>query len=321
MTAFLPRRLGESAVTLLLATMVVFAGARLLPGDPAIALSGEGRDPRANAQIRQKYGLDDPVPVQYVRWVALAAQGNFGKSIRNGSDVSHTIVARLPVTLELAVISIGWATLFGIASGVLAAIRRNRLVDRATSLVGLLGLSIPTFWLGLVFVIVFAVELRWLPASGFTPFFANPAQNLVNMLMPTFVLGAGVSAMVMRQTRSAMIGALASDYVRAARAKGISEVRVVLRHALRNSLLTVVTIVGLEMGAIISGAVVTEQIFLIPGFGRLLVDSIATRDYPVIEGATLVGATGYIVLNLLVDLVYTRLNPRIHLEEARPYGG
>jgi peptide/nickel transport system permease protein len=311
----------ESLVAFMLATIVVFAGARLLPGDPAIALSGEGRDPIANAQMRAKYGLDDPIYVQYVKWIGLALQGDLGRSIRSGVTVASTIGKRLPVTLELALLSTLWAVIIGVAVGTVAAVQRYGVFDRLVGIAVLLGLSVPTFWLGLVLVLVVAVNWKWLPASGFTPFLEDPLLNLTQLVMPCFVLGFGIAAVVARQTRSAMISALVSDYVRTARAKGLSALRVIIVHALRNSVLTVVTIIGLELGALISGAVVTEQIFLIPGFGRLIVDTIATRDYPMIEGAALVSAAGYILLNLIVDMVYSKLNPRIQLQEGRPDAG
>jgi peptide/nickel transport system permease protein len=321
MARFFLRRAIESLVAFMLATIVVFAGARLLPGDPAIALSGEGRDPIANAQLRAKYGLDEPIHVQYTKWIGLALQGDLGRSIRTGATVSSTIMARLPVTMELALLSTLWAAITGVFLGTLAAVRRNSLLDRLVGVAMLLGLSVPTFWLGLVLVLVVAVNWKWLPASGFTPFLDDPLRNLAQLVMPCFVLGFGIAAVVARQTRSAMISALSSDYVRTARAKGLSELRVIIVHALRNSVLTVVTIIGLELGALISGAVVTEQIFLIPGFGRLIVDTIATRDYPMIQGAALVSAAGYIVLNLIVDMAYSKLNPRIQLQEGRPDAG
>jgi peptide/nickel transport system permease protein len=320
MTRFFVRRAAETLLAFWFATIIVFAAARLLPGDPAIALSGEGRDPAANAQIRAKYGLDDPIYVQYLRWIALASAGDLGRSIRTGVPVTATIAARVPITAELALISVLWASVAGIAAGAAAAVFRHSGLDRIIGAAGLLGLSIPTFWLGLVAVLIFAVDWGVLPASGFTPFFEDPLQNLEKMILPCFVLGFGIAAIVLRQTRSAMISALRSDYVRTAKAKGLSGFRVVVVHALRNSVLTVVTIIGLELGALISGAVITEQIFLIPGFGRLIVETVATRDYPMIQGAALVSAGGYLLVNFLVDLIYCGLNPRIQLMGGTPGG-
>jgi peptide/nickel transport system permease protein len=298
---------------LLLASIVVFAGVRALPGDAALALAGEERDPVALEQIREKYGLDDPVPVQYVRYLGNSLQGDLGFSTRTGLDVTDIILQRLPVTLELALLSLAVGLLIGIPTGILAALRRGTWIDNASNAFGLLGLSIPNFWLGLVLILVVSVQLGLLPASGYVPFLDDPLANLQRMLLPAIVLGTGLSAVLMRQMRSAMLETMSADYVRTARSKGLSERQVVLVHALRNSLVTVVTVLGLQLGALISGAVITEQIFVIPGFGRLIVDGVFTRDYPVIQGVALVTVFGYVFVNLLVDLTYSFLNPRIRV--------
>ncbi len=313
MGSYLLRRLGTSALVLLLASIVVFVGVRALPGDAALALAGEERDPVALEQIREKYGLNDPVPVQYLRYMGNSLQGDLGFSTRTGADVSEVILDRLPITLELALLSLLVAVLIGIPTGILAALRRGTWIDNVSNGFGLLGLSIPNFWLGLVLILVVAVQLGWLPASGYVPFTENPVENVKRMILPAIVLGTGLSAVLMRQMRSAMLETISSDYIRTARSKGLSERQVVLVHALRNSLVTVVTVLGLQLGALISGAVVTEQIFVIPGFGRLIVDGVFTRDYPVIQGAALVTVFGYILVNLLVDLSYSFLNPRIRV--------
>ncbi len=305
------RRFAESIVALLLASIMVFLGARSLPGDPAIALSGEGFDPAANAQIRHKYGLDRPLPVQYVRWLSLTVRGDLGRSIRTGHSVTRTIVERLPVTFELALLSTLLTLAIGIPAGILTAIHRGRTLDYAANVAGLFGLSIPPFWIGLILILIFSATLHILPASGYVPLLADPTENLRRMLLPVFVLGSGFAAWVMRQTRSTMLETLRSDYVRTARAKGLSEFRVIVRHALRSGLITVVTVLGLEVGALISGSVVTEQIFLIPGFGKLIIDAVVNRDYPLIQGVALFSAAGYVTINLLVDLVYAWLDPRI----------
>jgi peptide/nickel transport system permease protein len=316
MGRFLLHRAIESLVALWLASIIVFAGMRALPGDPAIALSGEGRDPAVNAVIRARYGLDEPIPVQYFRWVALAATGNLGSSIRTQLPVTAEIVRRIPTTLELAALAGLIAILVGIPLGILAAVRRGTPLDYIANTVGLVGLSIPTFWLGLVLILVFAIGFKVLPASGFVPLIEDPVENLRRMILPAVVLGSGLGTILLRQMRSAMIASLGSDYVRTARAKGLRERDVVLRHALRNSLVTVVTVLGLEMGALISGSVVTESIFLIPGFGRMIIEAISTRDYPLIQGVALVSAVAYIAINLIVDLLYSVLNPKIAVEAA-----
>ena len=316
MGGFLLRKVGAALVVIVLASMLVFLGVRALPGDPALALGGEQRDPEVLAQIRHDYGLDQPLPVQYVHWMGHVLRGDLGTDQRKLS-VSHTIVTKLPITLELAGLAIVFGSALGILAGVIAAVRRGKASDYAATTVALAGLSVPHFWLGLLMIVLFAVDLHWLPAGGYVPFAQDPLGNLEHMVMPAIVLGAGLSAVVMRQMRSAMLDSLNADYVRTARAKGLSERSVVGKHALRNSLITVTTIIGLQLGALISGAVITEQIFGIAGFGRLTIDAVQQRDYALIQGVVLVVAVGYVVVNLLVDIVYSLLNPRIRIV-ARP---
>jgi peptide/nickel transport system permease protein len=309
---FLLRKLGAALVVLTLASVLVFAGVRALPGDPATALGAENRDPEVMAAVRHKYGLDDALPLQYVKWVGLALRGDLGRDQRELS-VSHTIVERLPITLELAFLSVLLGALIGLTAGIIAAVRRGRPEDYAATTVALVGLSVPHFWLGLMMISYFAVNLHWLPASGYVPFSRNPVENLEHLLMPAIVLGTGLSAVLMRQMRSSMLNSLGADYVRTARAKGLSEWLVVGKHALRNSLITVTTIIGLQLGALISGVVVTESIFVIPGFGRLTLDAINQRDYTLLQGVVLVSAAGYVLVNLTVDVLYSLLNPRIRV--------
>lgn len=317
MLGFFLRRAGASLVVLFLASILVFAGVRALPGDPALALAGESRDPAVLEAIREKFGLNDPLPVQYVKWVGNVLQGDLGISSKSGLGVGKTIVDRLPITLELAGLSLFVALVLGIPAGVIAAVKRGSLPDYLSSSVALFGLSIPNFWLGLLLILVLAVQLNLLPASGYVPFFEDPIENLRRMTMPSLVLGTGLAAVVMRQMRSSMLDSLTADYVRTARAKGLSEFEVVAVHALRNSLITVVTIVGLQLGGLISGAVVTEQIFVIPGFGKLTVDSVFQRDFALIQGVVLVAAVGYVLVNLAVDVLYSLINPRIRIS-GRP---
>ncbi|KEI43466.1 ABC transporter permease [Saccharopolyspora rectivirgula] len=309
-------RILQALVTLVLVSLVVFAGLRALPGDPALAIAGAEADDATLAEIRREHGLDQPLPVQYLTWVGRTLQGDFGESTSTGLPVRDIILSRLPVTLELAALSLLVAALIGVTTGVLAAVRRGGLLDWLGNGIALFGLSIPNFWLGLLCVLVFAVALGVLPASGYLPFTTSPLGNLERMVLPAFVLGSGLAAVLMRQTRSAMLDTLAADFIRTARAKGAGEWRVVGIHALRNSLTTVMTILGLQLGSLISGAVVTEQIFVLPGFGKLMVDSVFTRDYPVIQAAVLLTGAGYIVINLLVDLLYSVLDPRIRVSGA-----
>ena len=313
MARFALRRLGAAALVVLLGSLVVFLGVRALPGDPALALSGEDRDPAALSAVRHQFGLDQPVPVQFVKYLGNAVQGNLGQSARNGIGVGRIIIERLPVTLELSLLAILIAVAVGIPLGIFAAVRRGGLLDSVSSIFGLVGLSVPNFWLGLLLILGLTVQVHLLPASGFVSFFSDPIENLRHLVLPASVLGVQLAAVLMRQMRSAMLESLSADYVRTARAKGLSERQVIGVHALRNSLVTVVTVLGLQLGALISGAVITEQIFVIPGFGKLLVDSVFSRDYPVVQGAVLISVIGYVAVNLLVDLTYSYLNPRIRV--------
>ena len=311
MGGFLLRKTGAALVVLVAASMLVFIGVRAIPGDPAIALGGENRDPAVLATIRHKYLLDRPLPVQYVHWIWLALHGDLGSDQRE-LPVAHTIVTRIPITLELAFLSMLVATVVGIPAGVIAAVRRGKPEDYVATTGALVGLSVPHFWLGLLFIIWFAVDLHWLPASGYVGL-GHPIANVEHMIMPAIVLGTGLAAVLMRQMRSSMLESLGTDYVRTARAKGLSERQVVGRHALRNSLITITTLIGLQLGALISGAVITETIFGIAGFGRLTIEAVNQRDYALIQGVVLVAAVGYVIVNLLVDIVYSLLNPRIRV--------
>jgi len=316
MGRYLARRLVESVITLFLATVVVFFGIRALPGDPARVLAGEEGDPQAIAEVRASYGLDQPIPVQYAKYMGKALSGDLGKSVRTGLPVTEIIQHALPVTLELALLAMIVAILIGLSAGVIAAVRRRGPLEWAANSVALLGLSIPNFWFGQMGILLFAIALGWLPASGYVPLLDDPLENLRRMIMPAIVLGSAIAAVIMRQTRSAMLESLTADYVRTARAKGLPEFQVIVGHALRNSLIVVTTVVGLQLGILISGAVVTEQIFVLPGFGKLILDAVFTRDYPLIQGVVLITATAYIVLNLFVDMLYSVIDPRIRVGGA-----
>ncbi len=313
MRHYLIERAWHSVVTLFLATVVVFLGVRALPGDPALALAGEDRTPEALAAIRSEYGLDQSLPVQFWRFVSHAVQGDLGTSIRTGATVRSMLSTALPVTIELSVLAILIATVLGVGAGVLAALRRGRPSEWVANAFALLGLSVPHFWLGLIAILYLAVATGLFPASGFVPLLENPLANLHHLVLPSVILGAGLAAIIMRQTRSAMLDNLSADFVRTARAKGLPPRTVIGRHALRNSLLVVVTIVGLQLGGLISGAVVTEQIFGLPGFGKMTIDAVFQRDYPVLQGVTLVTATAYIVINFAVDLLYSFIDPRVRV--------
>ena len=313
MIEFLVRRAFISAVTLALITVIVFTGVRMIPGDPARVMAGTDADTAGLEEIREKYGLRDPIPVQYLRWVGLALRGDLGESIRTRQSVAWTVAIKLPITVELACLALLVALSLAIPAGVLAAVRRNTPWDVAASAVSLCGVSIPNFWLGIMLILLVSVRLGWLPASGFVPLLEDPVANVRRMIMPALVLGTALAAVLMRQTRNAMIEVLSADYIRTARSKGLAGFAVVVRHALRNGLIPVVTVLGLQMGALMSGAVVTESIFVLPGFGRLIVEAVFTRDYPLVQGVVLITASSYVLINLLVDVSYSLLNPRIRI--------
>ncbi|QVQ51453.1 ABC transporter permease [Spiractinospora alimapuensis] len=314
MARYLLGRLGQSVITLFLVSIAIFAGTRAMPGDPALLLAGEDSSQETLDAIRERLGLDQPLPVQYLTWLGQMARLDFGDSVRTGLPVSETILSRLPVTLELAFLSLLVAAVIGILGGVVAALRQGRPADWIANTGALLGMSIPNFWLGLMGILLFAVALGWLPASGYVPLGESLGGNLASMVMPAIVLGTALAAVVMRQTRSSMIEALSSDYIRTAHAKGLAPAWIVLVHALRNSMVTVLTILGLQLGSLISGAVVTEQIFVLAGFGNLMVESVFTRDFPVIQATVMVTAAAYILVNLIVDLLYSVVDPRIRAQ-------
>ena len=286
----------------------------MIPGDPARVMAGTDADVAGLQEIREKYGLNDPVPVQYVRWLRLALRGDLGESIRTREPVVRVVAMKLPITIQLACLSLLIAVGIAIPAGIFSALRRNTVWDLLANAVSLCGVSIPSFWLGIMLILFLSVRLHLLPASGFVPLFRDPFGNLERMLMPAFVLGASLAAVLMRQTRNSMIEVMSANYVRTAYSKGLAERVVVFRHALRNGLIPIVTILGLQMGALMGGAVVTEQIFVIPGFGRLIVEAVFTRDYPLVQGVVMITASAYVLINLLVDVSYSLLNPRIRVK-------
>jgi peptide/nickel transport system permease protein len=300
-------------LTLVLASIVVFIGVRALPGDPATAMAGEEATPETVAAISARLGLDQPIPVQYFTFVGNALRGDFGESVRTGTPVQDMIGATLPVTVQLAVYAMLIAVLAGMAFGVVAAVFRGRWPEWLANGFSLFALSVPTFWLGILAVLYLAVQLGWFPASGYVSPFEEPLRGLYYLTLPAVILGMTHAAVVQRQTRSSMVDTLTADFVRTARAKGLSRGAVVFRYGLRNSLIVVTTIVGLQLGGLIAGAVVTERIFGLPGIGKLTLDSVFTRDYPVIQAVVLVITAAYIVINLLVDMLYTVIDPRMRV--------
>jgi peptide/nickel transport system permease protein len=311
MRGHLGQRVLQVIPTLLLVSILVFCLQQLMPGDPALVLAGEERDPAVLAAIRTELWLDRSLPIQYLHWIGGVLQGDLGFSWRIRQPVIQLVTTKLPVTLQLGVMAFVIAVCIGIPMGILSAVKRNTKWDYIANGIGLAGLSTPNFWLGIMLILLISVKLGWLPPSGYVSLAEDWRQSLATTIMPAFVLGNAIAAVLMRHTRSAMLTAMDQDYVRTARAKGLPESVVILRHALRNALVPVVTLGALELGTLLSGAVLTEQVFSIPGFGKLIVDAVFNRDYPVVQGVVLVTATVYVMLNLLADVLYVVINPRM----------
>ncbi|WP_299954690.1 ABC transporter permease [uncultured Roseobacter sp.] len=311
MLAFLLRRILIAIPTIVIISIMVFGLQHLLPGDPLLVLAGEERDPAVLEALREKYRLNDPIPVQYLAWVGNALQGDLGISLRTNQPVTELMAQKLPVTIQLALMSMLFALVIGIPAGILSAVKKGTATDYVANVVALSGLSIPNFWLGIMLILLVSVKWQLLPASGYVPPSEDLWQSIRTMLMPSFVLGTALAATLMRHTRSSMIGVLSADYVRTARAKGLAERVVILKHALRNALTPIVTLTALLFGELVAGAVLTEQIFTIPGFGKLVVDAVFNRDYAVVQGIVLVTAVGFIFMNLFADVMYFILNPRL----------
>ena len=311
MLNYLLKRLAAIVPTIFFVTIIIFGLQQLLPGDPAVILAGENQDPNVIAYLQKKMHLDKPLPVRYAYWVAGVFQGDLGESLRIQQPVLDLLKEKLPVTLELAAIAMLIALVIGIPAGIVSAVGKDTVWDYAANVIALWGLSTPNFWLGILMILLFSVSLGWLPASGYVSPFEDLKANLAAMIMPAFVLGNAIAAVLMRHTRSAMLQVLNADYVRTARAKGLDERTVVLKHALRNALTPIITLGALEFGTLLSGAVLTEQVFSIPGFGKLIVDAVFNRDYAVVQGVVLFTSSVYIVLNLLADLAYFLVNPRL----------
>jgi peptide/nickel transport system permease protein len=291
--------------------VIIFLLQQLLPGDPALVMAGEEKDPDVIEQIRRQYRLDQPLPIQYVFWLKNVLTGNLGESMRLKEPVARLVAQKFPVTLQLALMALIISLVIGITAGIISAVKKNTATDYVVNLISLWGISTPNFWLGIMLIFLFSVQLGWLPASGYVSPFEDFWLSMKTTILPAFVLGNSFAAVLMRHTRSAMLQAMNADYVRTARAKGLAERVVVIKHAMRNALTPVITLGALEFGTLLSGAVLTEQVFSIPGFGKLIVDSVFNRDYAVVQGVTLVTATTYILLNLLADIAYVLVNPRL----------
>jgi peptide/nickel transport system permease protein len=313
--AFLIRRLLLTLPILFIVSVVCFSLINLIPGDPATVILGPEASEQAKEQMREQLGLNKPIVVQYVDWLGGVLHGDLGKSLVDGTPVSQLILQRLPVTLELALGTFLVSLTIAVVAGILSASKRGTWVDYVSTGFALGGISIPHFWLGMMFIIIFAVNLGWLPASGYVPFFEDPAANIAVMILPVLATGLRESAELMRMLRSSLLEELGSDYVRTAFSKGLSRRVVVIRHAVRNALIPFVTASGLQIAALLGGLVVTEQVFQLPGVGRLIVESILERDYTVVQGAVLTVTIIVILINVLVDLLYAVIDPRIALSE------
>ncbi|MFL5804490.1 MAG: ABC transporter permease [Roseiflexaceae bacterium] len=313
MHRFILRRLVLSIPILLLVSIMVFGLIHLIPGDPATVILGQEATPEVKAALRHELGLDQPLVMQYLTWLGKVLRGDLGRSLVDHTPVVDQIKLRLPITLELTIGTFIVALLIALPAGIISATRRGSVADYSGTLLALGGLSVPSFWLAIMFILLFAVKLRWLPASGYVPFSEDPRANLAAMIMPMVATGIRESAALTRMLRSSLLEVLGADYVRTARGKGLAEWLVVMRHALSNALVPVVTSAGLLLAGLFGGLVITETIFAIPGFGRLIVEAIYQRDFVTVQGAILVSALLVVLVNLLVDLLYALIDPRIRL--------
>lgn len=315
MTRFVLTKIFHAIITFVLSGIVIFFGVRMLPGDPALAMAGEEATPERLEAIRSGLGLDQPLLVQFFKFLGSIVTGDLGDSTRTGIPVTEMIATTLPVTLWLALYAIVVAVIVGIALGMIAERFRGKWPELGSNFIALLGLSVPNFWLGLLAILGLAVGLGWFPASGYVDVVSDPLRGLYYLTLPAVILGTSLAAVITRQTRASMIESMGTDYVRMARAKGLSRPRVLFRYGLRNSLIVLVTIIGLQLGGLISGAVVTERIFALPGLGKLTLDAVFSRDYPVIQAVVLVITASYILINLAVDILYSVINPQIRVSE------
>jgi peptide/nickel transport system permease protein len=299
---------------LFLVSLVVFLLVHALPGDTAVLFLGEEADAETIARFRTNHGFDRPLPVQYVDWLQKAVRGDLGRSLRTNQPVTEAILQRLPVTLELLVSALLVSLSIALPMGIVSAVRRNSGLDLLSTLFALVGFATPNFWLGLILIYVFALLLRWLPASGFVPLLSSLPDNIRSLILPAITLGTALAALVTRQLRSGMLEVLRQDYVRTAHAKGLNERQVVAKHALKNALIPVVTVIGLQIGGLLGNTIIAETLFALPGVGRLMIDSIFSRDFFVVQGVVLFLAVGYVLSNLAVDVLYSYLDPRIRLQ-------
>lgn len=311
MTRYLVLRLVQMVPVLFIVSFMVFSMVLLLPGDPTLSILGEGATQEERAALRTELGLDLPLPVQYVRWASRVATGDFGLSLRNREPVSQMLAQRIPVTLQLTILSMLLAVAIGVPAGTVAAVWRNSPADIAVTLVAMFSMALPPFWAGMLLIMLVCIHLGWLPPSGYVPLSEAPLRSLTMMILPTLTLGAAMAGLVMRQTRASMLGVLSTDFIRTARAKGATNARVIVRHGLPNASIPILTVVGLQFGTLLGGAVIIENIFSLPGLGSMIVDAIFNRDFPVVQGGVLTVVIGVLILNVLIDLAYFLIDKRI----------
>jgi peptide/nickel transport system permease protein len=312
MGTFILKRLAAMIPVVLLVSVIVFYLIRLTPGDPAVAMLGEEATPQMVTALRHEFGLDQPIPVQYAIWLSKVVQGDLGHSTRSNQPVLEAILERLPATVELTFFALVISLAIAIPTGIISATRRNSAADLIVTTTALIGVSMPSFFLGILLIFIFSLNLRWLPPIGFTPIIKDLGANLTGMILPSITLGAGAAAVVARLTRSSLLEVLGQEYIRTARSKGLAERAVIYAHALKNAMIPVVTIVGLQVGTLLGGAIITETIFVLPGVGKLAVDAIFARDFPMIQGVVLFLSLVFLASNLVVDVLYAFLDPRIH---------
>ena len=319
MTIYILRRLLLMIPVALLVTVIIFVLIRMAPGDPVLTYAGEEKDPATIEVIRKDLGLDQPLPVQYFAWLSHAVRGDLGRSFQTKQPVLQAITERLPVTLELGLAAVTLSVSVALVVGTISALNRNGIVDLVSTSVTLAGVSFPNFYLGLLLILTFAyvVPGHIFPPGGFVPFTQDPGENLRRLVLPAITLATASLAVNLRQVRSSLLDVFGQEYIRTARAKGLRERVVITRHSLKNALIPVVTIVGIQIGAIIEGAIITETIFFLPGIGRLAVQAIPSQDYPVVQGVVLISALSFMVTTLLVDVLYAFLDPRISFETVR----
>ena len=311
MARYVARRLLTTIPVVVLVTVIVFLLLHVTPGDPVVIMLGDQAAPDAVAVLRHNLGLDLPLPVQYGVWLWRVARGDLGTSLRTHDPVGRLALARYPTTLELLVLAMLVSLAIAIPTGVLSAVRRNSWIDMLLTPLAISGVSLPSFWVGILLIWAFSVTLAWFPTVGFIPLGTSVVGNLRTMVLPVVTLGVALAAIVMRITRASLLQVLRLDYVRTARAKGVAEGAIIFRHALRTTLIPVVTVLGLQTGTLLGGAVIVESIFALPGMGRLIVDAIFARDFPLVQGVVLILAVSFILVNLGVDLLYAWLDPRI----------